>query len=244
MVRNKLLFFGVGLIALLLVLSLIIVSASLAREWQARREADVALRQAETDKAEAQTEAVKSQQVTQFLENMLNGVGPAVARGQDTKMLRGILDQTAKSVGEEMTDQPAVEAELRTLIGRLYLEIGNYGHDRYAACIRELLEDWIAANPYAWSVNWACAMEPALRILCWTWLFHACNAAPSWQDEGFQATFLRALHLHGEFTERNLEHSDINGNHYTTDAAGLVTAGLFFGKGEAASVGPHWAGAF
>jgi eukaryotic-like serine/threonine-protein kinase len=126
-VRNKLLFFGVGLIALLLVLSLIIVSASLAREWQARREADVALRQAETDKAEAQTEAVKSQQVTQFLENMLNGVGPAVARGQDTKMLRGILDQTAKSVGEEMTNQPAVEAELRTLIGRLYLEIGNYG---------------------------------------------------------------------------------------------------------------------
>ena len=120
-------------------------------------------------------------------------------------------------------------------IGQAYLLTGD---DRYAACIRELLEDWIAANPYAWSVNWACAMEPALRILCWTWLFHACNAAPSWQDEGFQATFLRALHLHGEFTERNLEHSDINGNHYTTDAAGLVTAGLFFGKGEAAE---RWA---
>src|SRR5882672_4152302 len=41
-------------------------------------------------------------------------------------MLRGILDQTAERVGSEMTNQPALEAELRTLIGRLYQEIGDY----------------------------------------------------------------------------------------------------------------------
>lgn len=124
--RNKFLFGGTGVIALLLVISLIIVSRSLAHERQARRLADAALRQAEVDKAIAQTAAVKSRQVTQFLENMLQGVGPSVALGQDTKMLRGILDRTAANIGPELTNQPAVEAELRSLIGRLYWEIGNY----------------------------------------------------------------------------------------------------------------------
>src|SRR6185295_17224873 len=109
-----------------LVVSLIVVSASLAKEQQAHRDADAALKQAKADKAKAETEATKSQQVTKFLEEMLQGVGPSVALGRDTVMLREILDRTAEGVGQEMTNQPAVEAELRGLIGRLYLEIGNY----------------------------------------------------------------------------------------------------------------------
>src|SRR6266487_261399 len=66
--RNKLLFIGIGVIALLLITSLIVVSASLAGERQARREAD-------NGKQKAQTEAAKSQQITLFLEDMLQGVG-------------------------------------------------------------------------------------------------------------------------------------------------------------------------
>ena len=109
------------------------------------------------------------------------------------------------------------------------------GDDRYALKLRELLQQWIAANPYAGSVNWTCTMEPALRILVWTWIFHACAQAPSWRDPGFRDEFLQALYLHGDFVARNLERADINGNHYTADAAGLVYAGLFFdGLGEAA----------
>jgi serine/threonine protein kinase/tetratricopeptide (TPR) repeat protein len=124
--RNKFLFVGIGVIAVLLVGSLIVVCASLTKERQARREAKAAQGQAEGDKTKAQTEAAKSHQVTQFLEQMLQGVGPSVALGRDTTMLREILDRTAERVGKEMTNQPAVEAELRSLIGRLYLEIGNY----------------------------------------------------------------------------------------------------------------------
>jgi tetratricopeptide (TPR) repeat protein len=96
------------------------------KSQQARHEADAARLQAELDAAKAETEAVKSQQDTRFLENMLKGVGPAVARGRDTTMLHEILDQTAENVGTEMTNQPAVEAELRSLIGKMYFEIGNY----------------------------------------------------------------------------------------------------------------------
>src|SRR5205823_7439272 len=104
--RNKLLFAGVGVIALLLIVSLIVVSASLAKERRSRQ---------------------KSQQVTKFLEEMLQGVGPSVALGEDTKMLRRILDQTAQRVGKEMADQPLVEAELRNITGKLYEELGDSG---------------------------------------------------------------------------------------------------------------------
>jgi hypothetical protein len=102
--RNKLLFMGLGVIALLLVVSLIVVSASLAKERKSRHVAETA--------------SVKSQQVTKFLQEMLSGVGPSVALRQDTTMLRGILDRTAERVGKEMTNQPTAEAELRSLIGR------------------------------------------------------------------------------------------------------------------------------
>jgi tetratricopeptide (TPR) repeat protein len=118
--RNKLLCAGIGVIALLVVLSLIIVSASLAQERKARHEAEA--------------EAIKSQQVTQFLKDMLKAAGPSRARGRDTAMIREILDETAERVGTGMSNQPAVEAELRDLIGQLYREIGVY--DRSETMLR------------------------------------------------------------------------------------------------------------
>jgi serine/threonine protein kinase/tetratricopeptide (TPR) repeat protein len=111
--RDKLLFTAVGVIALLLIVSLIVVSTALAKERRSRREAEVA--------------SAKSQEVTNFLEDMLKGVGPSVARGRDTEMLREILDQTAQRVGKAMTNQPKVEAELSGIIAGLYAEIGNAG---------------------------------------------------------------------------------------------------------------------
>ena len=126
--RNKLLFTGIGVIALLLVVSLIVVSASLAKERESRQKAVAA--------------SAKSQQVTKFLEDMLNGAGPAAARGRDATMLREILDQTAARIGGgELSNQPAVEAELRGIIGKLYEQIGSYDQaekmERQALAIRQ-----------------------------------------------------------------------------------------------------------
>jgi uncharacterized heparinase superfamily protein len=105
------------------------------------------------------------------------------------------------------------------------------GDERYARATRDVIDQWIAENPYAGTVNWSCTMEVALRILSWTWFFHALSRSESWADDGFRRRFLATLFLHGRFTARYLEHSDINGNHCTADAAGLVFAGLFFGQG-------------
>jgi tetratricopeptide (TPR) repeat protein len=124
-VRNKLLFISVGIIAVLLLASLIAVSESLARERQARREADVSLRQAEAEEAKAKTEGIKSQQVKQFLEEMLQGVTPEVALGRDTTILREILDKAAARIDKE-SNQPAVAAELRSVIGAVYERTAQY----------------------------------------------------------------------------------------------------------------------
>jgi hypothetical protein len=101
--------------------------------------------------------------------------------------------------------------------------------EEYAAGVRTVLEDWLRGNPYALGVNWVVAMEAALRILSWSWLLYACAASVSWSDARFRSRLLRSLYLHAGFVERNIERSDINGNHYTADAAGLVVAGLVLG---------------
>jgi uncharacterized heparinase superfamily protein len=115
-------------------------------------------------------------------------------------------------------------------VGQAYMLTGD---ERYAAFVRDILTDWIRNNPYAYSVNWSCTMEAALRIISWTWFFHVFYGSRSWTETDFQYRFLNSLYLHGDFTVRHLERSDINGNHYTADAAGLVFVGLFFGQGKA-----------
>ncbi len=116
-------------------------------------------------------------------------------------------------------------------LGQAYL----LTHDeRYSQAAKDIIADWIVQNPYAYSVNWACTMEVALRIITWTWLFQVFNASPAWQDPAFQTQFLQSLFLHAEFTAKHLEQSDVNGNHYTADAAGLVVAGLFFNTSKTA----------
>ena len=114
--RNRLVFAGIGTAITFLVISLIFVSASLIREQNAHRE---------------------TREVKLFLEDMLRSIGPSVAAGQDTTMLRGILDQTAARIGAKLADQPADEAELRTVIGQVYYELHAFdkAEDMYCGAL-------------------------------------------------------------------------------------------------------------
>jgi hypothetical protein len=112
--------------------------------------------------------------------------------------------------------------------GQAYLLTGD---ERYAQTVRGVIEEWIEANPYAIGVNWACTMDVAIRGISLCWLFHTFHDAKAWADDGFRFQFLRQLYLHGDFTSRHLEWSDVNGNHLLADAAGLTIFGLFFGNG-------------
>ena len=69
---------------------------------------------------------VRSQQVSKFLKKVLAQAGVYKSLGRDATMMREILDDTAKTIGADLADQPAVQAEIRTLIGRTYEDINEF----------------------------------------------------------------------------------------------------------------------
>lgn len=97
------------------------------------------------------------------------------------------------------------------------------------------LADWRRANPVGWSVNWTCAMEVALRavnLICADAVLLA--AGVRWRG---RPALVASLYQHGWFLARNLEVSDLNGNHFLADGVGLVWLGRYFG---ALGHGPRW----
>ena len=96
------------------------------KEVEARKRAVAAEQSQIKLREQAQAESAKSRQVSAFLKEMLNGVGPSVALGRDTTMLREILDKTAERVGQDLNEQPDIGADMRTTIGEVYLALGQY----------------------------------------------------------------------------------------------------------------------
>jgi serine/threonine protein kinase len=131
--RNKLSFAAAGIVILTLIAALSVTTWSLGKEKRARKDAEVAQDDANSQRKKAQAgehnaliEAARNRQTTDFLKKMLQGVNPAVAVGRDTTILRQVLDQTVERMGKELTNQPAVEADLKLTIGEVYGGIGLY----------------------------------------------------------------------------------------------------------------------
>ncbi len=118
-----------------------------------------------------------------------------------------------------------------TRLGQAYWLTGD---ESYATEFVAETTDWIAANPLSYGVNWACAMDVALRAVNWIWGFHFFSVSDACRDPSFRSRFLRALFQHGEFIVRHLEKADLNGNHYVCDGVGLVFLGCFFRRARAA----------
>lgn len=112
-----------------------------------------------------------------------------------------------------------------TTLGQAYWLSGD---ERFAREYVDEISDWVARNPYGHGVNWACAMDVALRAISWIWGFYFLAASEACRSPEFRGALLRALYLHGEWVATHLEKYDLNGNHYLTDGVGLVFLGSFF----------------
>jgi tetratricopeptide (TPR) repeat protein len=116
--RNKTLLLAGGAIAAALLIGLGLST------WMYFRER-AAVQLAKANEARATSEAAKSKLVAQFMTDMLKGVAPGVALGRDTQMLREILDSTAERL-DNLNNQAEVEADLRTTLGNVYSDLGEY----------------------------------------------------------------------------------------------------------------------
>jgi hypothetical protein len=95
--------------------------------------------------------------------------------------------------------------------------------------LQGLVESWIAGNPYATGVNWACALEPAFRAWSWLWAYHfTADDLPA----GFHAAWLNGFYDHGRFLARHLEHYSSPYNHLIGEASALWALGLTFQEFE------------
>jgi hypothetical protein len=92
------------------------------------------------------------------------------------------------------------------------------GDRESVAAMQALVRSWIAGNPYATGVNWACALEPAFRVFSWLWSYHLTLDAI---DDDFHAEWLEALIDHGRFIETHLELYSSPYNHLVAEAAAL-----------------------
>jgi hypothetical protein len=102
------------------------------------------------------------------------------------------------------------------------------GDERFAEEFVAEISDWIDANPWGYGVNWACAMDVALRAVSWIWGFYFMGDSRACANPAFRARFLKSLYLHGEHVATHLERGDVNGNHFLSDGVGLVFLGVFF----------------
>ncbi len=124
--RNKLVFAAGAVVTLAVVFGLGLSTWLFLKEQAARKRAVTAEKLQIQLRQQAQAEAKKSEQVANFLKDMLRGVGPSVALGRDTTMLKEILDRTAQRVGKDLNEQPEVEWELRNTIGQVYYDLGEF----------------------------------------------------------------------------------------------------------------------
>ena len=99
---------------------------------------------------------------------------------------------------------------------------------KYARFCERIITSWIEKNPVGESVNWSCTMEPAIRIYSLIYFFLVLKGVYRKHNESkFLEVLLCSIYQHARFVYRNLEISDVNGNHYTANISGLYVASLF-----------------
>jgi serine/threonine protein kinase/tetratricopeptide (TPR) repeat protein len=75
----------------------------------------------------AQREAVKATRVSELMVGLLTGADPIANRATgEGPTVRGLLDAGAEQAQRDLTDQPDVQAEILTVLGRVYRRLGVF----------------------------------------------------------------------------------------------------------------------
>lgn len=95
--------------------------------------------------------------------------------------------------------------------------------DIYANEFRNQVLDFIATNPPGFGVNWACAMDVAIRAANLLVAHDIVAASGATRDDAFEAVFTASILAHARHVFANLEWSPrYRGNHYLADIVGLL----------------------
>ncbi len=102
-----------------------LATAQAARAEEQSRRAERQSQRAEEQAVRAQEESQRADATVRFLRKMLASADPQLARGADVTV-RNVLDRAAERLDTEpLSDQPAVEAALRSTVGETYFNLGH-----------------------------------------------------------------------------------------------------------------------
>ncbi|MGY1425250.1 tetratricopeptide repeat protein [Lysobacter sp. A289] len=87
--------------------------------------------------AKAEAEAAKAEEVAGLLIEMFESADPSQARGEDVTV-REVLDRAAAKLDDGLASQPAVQAQMKHIMGGIYVRLGEY--DTAADLLQQSLE--------------------------------------------------------------------------------------------------------
>lgn len=99
------------------------------------------------------------------------------------------------------------------------------GDGRYAVKLRERVESWCPANPLGVGINWASAMEAAIRIHSFAAI---ASLLPDSRDP-LMPVLARLISEHAAFVELHLSRYSSANNHLIVELSGLVVAARALG---------------
>ena len=95
--------------------------------------------------------------------------------------------------------------------------------EKWCKFCMDVIKNWERENPYAHSVSWY-GMECSIRAINLGFILLLITANRN-IDPDVLEPILRQLVLHGDFIYKNLEYSDVRGNHYTANIVSLIFIG-------------------
>lgn len=101
------------------------------------------------------------------------------------------------------------------------------GESRYADRVTDVMASWVAANPYLDGINWASALEVAIRSFCWLWSYQFCRPFDGISAEA-HLDWVKAFYHNGHYLHRHLSYYFSPNNHLIGEAAALYLIGCFF----------------
>ena len=101
-----------------------------------------------TERDRAQREAAKAAQVSEALTGLLTGADPIANRATGEALtVRGLLDAGAERAQKELAGYPDAQAEILTVLGRIYRQFGVYDK------AQQLLEQALASGQQAFGAE-------------------------------------------------------------------------------------------
>ena len=106
--------------------------------------------------------------------------------------------------------------------------LGGVSAESCDAEFRAQILDFLATNPPRYGVNWACAMDVAIRLTNWLLARDLFLSSGAVFDAPFEEALARSVYEHGRYILRHLEGgAGMRGNHYLADVSGLLFAAAY-----------------